>query len=228
MQNYFDSRKFSNRETIRRHPWLHSEDNPDEKYVDFKENPDAIPEVLKRCDEWATYVGVQRWYELIRWLNSSDSRLESNDSRFYGPHENDQKEEWPKELVCTGGVMFFFRNLDLNISPQTALWAKAISLGHSMIPQPSDNIGWLVGASSRYLQATRPDFRWGCISISLFSTFYSEAQGQEQHKLGHEVAYEYWAWGDTEEETMLNHEIVVTTMFECLRSLSDEVKAVSG
>jgi hypothetical protein len=216
--------------SIRAHPWTENEFNLEEKYYDFKAHPELIPQVLEKFRDWAKYDGVQLFYDLLRWLNGPDSRLESNDCRFRPPGNNSQKDTWPKELVCSGDLLVFFRNLKFNLSDKSTEWATQRIIPGSALPPlpPGKYIDWLQHRSFHYIQRLNAGFKWSCVALLLFPTVYTELPLEHNDKFGHGVVFKWWAWGDTEEETMNNFKEVIATMFECLKLVSEEIGQGGG
>lgn len=214
---------------IRTHPWPQTKNFPADRYYDFKADPKLIAKVLdnfKGWSDWSEWEGVQLFYKLLGWLNGPKSRLESNGCGFIGPRRNRQKDRWPGKLITTGGLIFLFRNLEFNLSEQSAAWAKIPMPARRKLPPlaPGKNISWLLRRCHEHLQQLNPEFTGGCVSVILFPTLYSELPLEDKDKFGHEVAFQWWAWGDTEKETMAHFKEVVKTMFECLKRVSAEAK----
>lgn len=212
---------------VRTHPWADGKDFKADKYYDFKANPELIPQVLnsfKGWSEWSEWEGVQLFYKLLEWINGPDSLFESNGCGFRGPSPNQQKARWPGELISDGGLVFLFRDLELNLSEESAAWAKRfMSVGGTRPPLAAGkNVGWLLSRSQEYLQQLNPKFVCGSVSIVLFPTIFLELPLDHKDKLGHELCFQWWAWGDTERETMAHFKEVVATMFECLKRVSAE------
>lgn len=214
---------------IRTHPWPDSKHDPADKYYDFKANPALITQVLnnfKGWSDWSQWEGVQLFYRLLEWLNGPNSRFESNGCGFRGPRQNWRKDRWPGELLVDGGLIFLFRKIELNLSEQSAAWATRPTPVGGIPPRlaPGQNISWLLRRSHEYLQELNPEFIEGRVSIVLFPTLYSELPVEHKDKFGHEVCFQWWAWGDTEQETMARFKEVAATMFECLKRVSAEVE----
>lgn len=217
---------------IRTYPWTETEGYPDDRYYDFKANPKLITQVLdnfKGWSDWSEWEGVQIFYKLLEWLNGPDSRLESTGCGFRGPHENPQKDRWPGELMTTGGLIFLFRDLELNLSEQSRVWAARPMLAGVTLPSlaPGKNISWLLRRSHEYLQQLNPEFTGGFVSLTLFPTVYSELPLENNDKFGHEIAFRWYAWGDTETEAMAHFKEVAATMFECLKRVSAEAETAA-
>jgi hypothetical protein len=217
---------------IRTHPWAENEYDPSDRYYDFKANPELITQVLEKFkgwSDWSGWEGVRSFYKLLEWLNGADSRLESNGCGFRGPHKNPQKDRWRGELLTTGGLIFLFRDIKLNLSEESATWAARPAPAGGAVPPlaPGKNIGWLLGRSHEYLRQLNPELVGGCVAVTLLPTFYSGLPLERNDKFGHEVAFQWWAWGDTVEETMAHFKDVVATMFECLKRVSAEAEAAT-
>src|SRR5205085_10252825 len=110
-----------------------------------------------------------------------------------------------------------FRNLELNLSDQSASLAMRLPPVGERVPPlvPGKNINWLLRRSLECLQQLNPEFTRGYVSVCLYPTFYPELPLKDHDKFGHEVGFRWWAWGDTEKETMAHFKQVVATMFEC-------------
>lgn len=201
-------------------------DSAAESYYDFKANPELIPQALETFTDWSDWEGIQLFYKLVEWLNGPESRLESNGCGFRGPHENPQKDVWPKELITTGGLLFLFRDLELNLSEESAAGAmRPLPVGVTAPPSaPSKNISWLCRRSYEYLQQLNPDFIWGCVEVTLCPTLYTAPPLGYKDRFGHEVAFRWYVWGDTKKEAMAHFKQLVATMFECLKRVSAEAK----
>jgi hypothetical protein len=209
-------------ERIRAQPWSTAERDENEKYYDFRAHPELISEVLEDFRPWDHYESVERFYELVRWVNGDDSRFESNDCAFAGPSENAQKEKFSKELVCSGRLMLYFRSLDLNLSTGSGEFALRVE------KDPPDYLAnllfeWLVERSLELIGPLDKESIWTCLALEIHPAFYTEALVNDKDKFGHQVSFQFWAWGDNEGETMENFGIVVDAMSRCLRILSDEM-----
>lgn len=213
---------------VRTHPeWASSDAFPADRYYDFKADPSLIPRVLdgfKGWKDWSGWEGVQSFYRLLEWMNGPESRLESSGCGFNGPHRNPEPGRWPGRLLTTGGLIFLFRDLELNLSEESASWAaRPAPPGTPPTPlAPGKHVGRLVIRSRELLEELGAGFDGGCVAITLFTTFYAELPRPREESYGHEVVYQWWAWGETAEETMTNFSRVVATMFECLKRVSAE------
>lgn len=73
---------------VRSHPWSVAENNPNQRYYDFKAEPSLVQSVLEDFVPWSDYPATQSFYDLVAWINSPHLRLESNDCAFKGVHKN--------------------------------------------------------------------------------------------------------------------------------------------
>lgn len=214
---------------IREHPWTHSEDAVEETYVDFKEHPELVEDVLRSFKPWDAYEGIQRFYDMIRWLNSLESRLETNDCRFDGVEKNVQEDTFPKKLVGRGSVMLFYRGLQHNISPLSREWVeKGCYFDSSQTLPPGDGAIRLRDTCKHYLSQTNPQFQWGAVEISLFTTHYGTLPLPSEDQFGHEVLFKFWVWGNDEVETMTNLKELVFTVWESLKLVSQQIADQRG
>lgn len=181
------------------HPWTEAVGRPNEKYYDFKTQPELIPQVLEDFKPFENYQAIQTFYELARWLNSSDSVLESNDCAL-GELTQNVSSQFSKKLQWSGRLMVFYRNLAINTSPK-----------HSE---------WLLGATEFYLSKLDSEFEWGAIGLSFAEAAFAELNNRD----GREVVINFWAFGDTKEETAESLGILFTNLLEALKSVSLELK----
>jgi len=79
----------------------------------------------------------------------------------------------------------------------------------------------LIGESQPLIRKSTHD--WACIGLGLISIQFIEAPVQENEQLGYAVLYRFWAWGDTEQETMDSFKQVVETLFTIFKTKSSEV-----
>jgi hypothetical protein len=196
MNVYYDARFEA--DGVRAHPWDYAERSEEERYYDFKEHPELIPEVLEDYRPWAQSPAVQSFYELLRWINGEDSALETSDCAFMGPRPNDDP-KWRKKLFCSGRLMILFRDLPLNTVYQ-------------YMQQLNEAVHF-------YLERLEPEFRWGSVGTTLMHIYYTDL-----NRPGRQLMLSFWAWGDTEEETFANLDTLIRTVSECIRKVSRDVK----
>ena len=224
MMNYFGEVK--DQGTIRSHPWSKSEYNPDWKYYDFRNNPELIKTSLDDFKPWEHHQAIQDFYEFLEWLNGNESNFESNDSRFRGPTPNEQRNLADKNLLFHGGMMVLFRNLQLNISLDSRQWYLR-NLGSPVdngLYQPNENMQWFGNRSIQLFNKINLGFNLACLTVHLFPCLFETAEGEKADQLGFQPAFEWWAWGDDENEALDSFGIVVNTLSQTLKTMSSEVK----
>lgn len=220
LKTYFKG--FQLEEGLRTQPWTTAERDENERYYNFREHPELIPKVLEDYKPWDHYEAVQRFYELVAWVNGPESRFESNDCAFHGPRENFQKDRFPKQLMCSGRFMFFFRDLVQNLSVDSR---QVVILDQHRPPAYNANLlfQWFVNRSMELIDQLHQETMWACIAPELFPVRYDEAPVAPADKFGYQFSFQFWAWGDDEKETMENLVAVVDTMLQVLKTMSDEL-----
>ena len=182
------------------HPWGTAASDPSHRYYDFKKNPHLISKVLEDFIEYSAFPAIQRFYEMVEWVNGHDSPFESNDCAFSGIVEN-KDSKWSKKLQCSGRFMVFYREVELNVSDA--------------------HVEWLKGACNHYLSQLNTALEFGVVGINLMKVRYLALP--ENNEAGHEVSFTFWAWGDDEAEVMENLEEVFLTLFEALKGVAQEL-----
>lgn len=180
-------------EGLRTQPWTTAERDENERYYNFRSNPELISKVLEDYKPWDRYKAVQQFYELVAWVNSEDSRFESNDAAFKGPSENFQRDTFLKALVCSGRLMFFFRNLRLNLSVDS----RTVDYTR---PDYTLNLffEWLERRSLQSIERVHQETEWACSALEIYPVLYNEAPVNQADRFGHQISYKFWAWGDDE------------------------------
>lgn len=173
---------------VRSHPWTDASGHPEFRYYDLTREPGQIRTVLEDYVPWNRYPAVEKFYTLIAGINQPEFALESNDCEFTGPETNPSTTV-PKRMMCSGRVMIFFRNLELNIHP--------------------DKIMGLRLQLHLALEAEDPDFCCGVVGTTIVPVRYLTVRGGT---VGTQLMISYWAWGDTESENMDNLGRVFTNL----------------
>ena len=222
LKTYFKG--FQMEEGLRTQPWTTAERDENERYYNFRQYPELIPEVLEDYKPWDRYEAVQRFYELIAWVNSEESRFESNDCAFHGPRENFQKDRFPKELACSGRFMFFFRDLIQNLSVDSR---QVVIVDQRRLPNYRANLlfQWFVNRSMELIDKLHQETLWACVAPELYPTRYDEAPVSPADRFGYQFSFQFWAWGDNEQGTMENLGAAVDTMSQVLKTMSAELPA---
>jgi hypothetical protein len=182
----------------RSHPWLDAVDDPDARYYDLTAFPALIRSSLEDLLPWSRYAAIETFYALLERINHPRSALESNDCEFTGPHANAPPSEhgaWE----CSGRVMILFRALTHNTRAGRVERLK------------ND----LHGA----LSELDPSFKLGTIGTTLVPARYlalPEADGQQ---LGWQLSISFWAWGNSEADSMLSLARTLTNLGHALRKV---------
>ena len=177
----------------RSHPWTDAAGSADFQYYDLTRTPALIRSKLEDFTPWARYAAVESFYALLERLNHRASLLESNDCAFTGPHASDADTS-EHSLECSGRVMLLFRALASN----TAAGVEALS--HELHVE---------------LGELDPDFRAGVIGTTLVPARYLALAAGAQ--LGSQLMISFWAWGDSEADTMLNLGRLLKNLSQALR-----------
>ena len=180
----------------RSHPWLDTVANPDARYYDFRAEPALIRSSLEDFLPWSRYAAVDDFYRLLERLNHTSSALESNDCAFTGPEPNESP-ELAKKLQCSGRVMVLFHALEQN---------------------RSEPIEQLKNDLHQGLAELDPRFEWGVIGTTIVPVSYRALPAGDQ--LGCQLMISFWAWGDTEAESMSNFARVLKNLSRALKQLS--------
>ena len=116
-----------------------------------------------------------------------------------GPEENEDLAV-AKPLQCSGRLMLLFRLLAHNTDE-----ARIARLRLSF---------------HRDLSEGDPSFRWGVIGTTLVPVRFRELPGNPGQQLGSQLMLSFWAWGDSEADTMLNLGRVFKNLSRALRKVS--------
>lgn len=162
--------------TARAHPWAVANYDQSCRYVNFRNAPHEIETSLEDFRRWEGqhHATVQRFYDLLRWLNGPDSHFETNDCAFTLALNTDPLR--PYKVQVSGRLMLFASAMGLTCAPGF--------------------IDWLIDAFGFYLSRVE-SLEAGAVGISKAGCFY-KAVGREAHEL---VLY-FWAWGDSDEAAM--------------------------
>ncbi len=183
----------------RSHPWVDTAGSPECRYYDLTATPELIRNSLEDFLPWSHYEAIEDFYLLLTALNHPKSILESNDCAFTGPQTNENP-GFRKSLQCTGRVMVLFRKLKRNTV--------------------QGEIDWLTNQLHRHLADLDPDLLWGVVGTTIVPVCYlalAESKGQQ---LGFQLMISFWAWGNSEAETMLNLGRLLKNLSQSLRHVS--------
>jgi hypothetical protein len=186
-------------EQARAHPWTDATGNPDFRYYDLTAAPEHIRSSLEDFQPWGHYAAIEDFYLLLESLNRPSSVFESNDCAFSGPEANDQP-SIAKALKCSGRVMVLFRALERNTLP--------------------GNIERLKNQLHHELIELDQQFAWGVIGTTLVPARYLALADHADSQLGCQLMISFWAWGDTEADTMANLKRLFENLSRALANLS--------
>ena len=185
--------------SARAHPWSDAEGNASHRYYDLKANPELIRSALEDFVPWSRFRAVETLYSLLAWLNGPDARLESNDCAFEGP-EPAGRPAAGRSLECSGRLMVLYRELPLNLSLV--------------------RVQGLKNALHGSCEEIDRDFDSGAIGSTIVRTRYVTLPLPEARQVGYQLMLSFWAWGDTEGETMENLGRLFENLWGALRKAS--------
>ena len=180
----------------RSHPWTDAEGDPASRYYDLTAEPGHIRTSLEDLRGWQRYPAVEAFYALLERLNHPKSSLESNDCAFDGPDENEDPSV-RKAMQCSGRLMVLFRSLVRNTD--------------------SSRVDALRNQLHLDLAAADPSFQWGIIGTTVVPVRYLALPESGEQQLGSQLMISFWAWGDSEADTMLNLGRVFKNLAQALR-----------
>lgn len=184
---------------LRSHPWQGSSTDPHARYSDFTLAPHLIRSELEDFVPWARYGAIETFYAMLERLNHARSTFETNDCEFTGPQPNGEVRV-RKAFGCSGRLMLLFRSLE-----QNTLAAPMVSLRHAL----HVNLSQLDEA-----------FEWGLIGTTLVPTRYLALPEIDAAQFGNQLMISFWAWGDSEADTMRNLGRLFTNLARALRHVS--------
>lgn len=159
---------------VRVQPWTDSDYVEGGRHYDFRKEPALIAKVLEDFVPLADYESVQHFYELLRWMNGPESPYETNDSRLRPTSENRQRDLADKALVRDGILMFFFRDLRLNLSDDSQTWFAKFQRyeieQQEIRPTPNKILLWFAQRCFEELSKLNPASQDDCLGIQLTST----------------------------------------------------------
>lgn len=212
---------------IRLQPWDEADYDEGGRYYDFRREPALITEVLEDFTPLAGHESVQQFYELLGWMNGPESPYETNDSRLRPPKENRQHDLANKAFVRDGMLMFFFRNLPLNLSNDSLAWSARFQRyevdQQEIKPTPNQFLLRFAQRCVEELFKINPDAQDDCVGVQLMPTLYVNAPVHEDRKYGNQIVFRFWVWGDTDEEIMSNLASTVAAISTCLKRIAPEI-----
>jgi hypothetical protein len=183
----------------RSHPWTDVTNKPDCRYYDLTASPAHIRQSMEDFTPWNQYPAIDTFYALLERLNNRSSALESNDCAFNGPEENTDP-AFEKALQCSGRLMLLFRALKSN-----TVRAQVTGLEHRL---------------HLHLAENDRSFQWGVIGTTIVPVRYLALIESGNHQLGSQLMISFWAFGNSEADTMLNLGRLFRNLSRALESAS--------
>jgi hypothetical protein len=182
----------------RSHPWVGAASDRKSRYYDLTASPALIRSALEDFVPWARYAAVDAFYGLLERVNHERSLLESNDCAFTGPHPSKSTSS-QKALECSGRVMVLFRDLARNtVEGQIDALKNELHLA---------------------LGKLDPNFRSGVVGTTIVPVRYLALSAVSDQDLGVQLMISFWAWGNSEQETMQNLSRLLRNLVSALRKL---------
>jgi hypothetical protein len=184
----------------RHHPWTVGTKNSAFRYLDFKARPELIRTSLEDFKPWEKFPAVERFYELLEWLNGPDCKLETNDCGLRPPRFDKEPPffiTFENPLVVHGRLAILFRNLKTNSEYQSVLWLR-----------------------DTLLDCLRRQHKFPAALFAGLWPHFFDATGLE----GNVVEAKFWAWGEDEHTAMQNLEGIAIMLRGCLGELSSFCK----
>ncbi|HEX2872256.1 MAG TPA: hypothetical protein VHP33_13385 [Polyangiaceae bacterium] len=188
----------------RSHPWLGAASDKTSRYYDLTASPALIRSSLEDFLPWARYAAVDAFYVLLERVNHEKSLLESNDCAFTGPHPSKSTSS-QKALECSGRVMVLFRDLTRNTVD-------------GQIEALKNDLHFALGKLD-------PNFRSGVVGTTIVPVRYLALSAANDEHLGVQLMISFWAWGNSEQETMQNLSRLLRNLVSALRKLCSPVAA---
>ena len=205
--NYREMRveeEFLAQDVARMHPWTTALGNESEQYYNFIENPELIESSLEDFIPFAHYRAIPAFYDLLRWLNGSDSIFESNDCALLREIKGSTDDNTPKIAKQThrinGRLIFFFRDHILNGDK------KAFSWLWNDLPKEFDKVA--------------PKFDLGILGYSIAPTAYQSLPAPLSGISYPSICLTFFAWGTDDESTMENLRKLFVNTHVALKNLS--------
>jgi hypothetical protein len=184
---------------MRAHPWTDATADATCRYYDLVATPALIHTALEDWLPWQHMAAVQRFYQLLEWLNRSDGAWQSNDCEFTAPHANPHAQIAAK-MACTGRVMVLARSLAANLVPST-MQTLALQLHQALAPADAT-------------------FKLGIISTALVPVQFVTLPGPPQAQQGTQLMMSFWAWGDDDAGCFANLDRLLRNLADALGKIA--------
>ena len=185
-------------------------------FVDFKQHPESIAEVLEDFAHLGHEPAIQTFYRFLAWLNGPESLLESCDCALRGPERHDLKNSH-HILSAHGRLMVMYRDLSANCD---------------------DRFNTLYNSLGRELSSVDPQFSAasGTVGFAGSRALYKDLSSAKPRKdgtinsrfddrgRGHQVLLLFKAFGDDSEDTFKNLERVFKNIELACRRVSEKLQ----
>ncbi len=185
-------------------------------YVDFMAQPDLIPHVLEDFRPFADKQAIQTFYEFLKWINSPQSQLATNDCALRAPQPHQDRHSQFK-LSAHGRVFVLFRNLHLNSSPTHADWLIS-ALMHFLATEHPD-----IAVHEGVVGVTQNPALQVAISNGHFHADSRFEARENDPGLGKHAMLSFWAYGDTEAHAFENLDRVFRCIWTVTTKISEDI-----
>lgn len=163
----------------RSHPWGKTDyEERGGQYSNFIINPELITTMLEDFKPHENRHAVQTFYDFLRWINGTESKLETNDCALHEEVINNPDFLFKFTHKIDGRVEILFRNHEINCN-------NAITK-------------WFFRTLSLYLQVERPNFFNALIDLRSVPTNYIMLSSHEN--AGHRIRITFNAYGNGESD----------------------------
>ena len=177
------------------------EGEPEARYWNFRDHPELIPHVLEDFKRWDHYPAIEKFYELLTWLNGADSMFETNGCALGIPNVDTKTPTMVRKVFDAdpisihGRLAIIYRQLSWNTSRPHVEWLKSCI---------HDNL--ITGVSNFP----------SVIFVGEWAHLFNEIDKQ-----GHAITLQFWAWGDDEAMAMQNLTSTFETLLELFKHISN-------
>lgn len=213
MEVYFDEAR--GYRDARLHPYS-AGDADQSGFIDFKAQPQRIPEVLEDFRPFADRPAIQTFYAMLAWINGPQSRLESCDCllRPPAPHRDANSS---RPLCINGRLCLMFRHLPANCDSQNADWL----CGRMMAELSQIDVG--LPASDAVVGFSQNASLYTAISQGFFLPDGRFDSAHDDPGMGTHPMLSVWAYGDDEDAAFDMLERVYRNIWQACRHVSTAI-----
>lgn len=192
-------------------------DDSQHDYVDFTKHPELVESSLEDFAPIADTSAAKTFYEFLRWINGSASRLQTCDCALRLPEGHHDHSSL--KLCAHGRVFVLFRDLSLNSQEQHSNWLcetlmstlKGVDTGFTA---EQGVVGFTRTPCFQKEISTTMTVFGGNISFDV-----------DDPALGQHLMLSFWAYGNTPEDALDTLERVFRNIWKASESVSDLLKA---